>query len=427
MNVLVIGSGGREHAIALKINQSKKLKSLYCIPGNPGTETFALNFTIDVNNHKSIINFCEDKKIDLVVIGPEQPLVDGLSDDLISAGFKVFGPSANAARIESSKAFAKKIMIDASVPTAQYVEFASAQLSEAIKYLETINYPIVIKADGLAAGKGVLICSNKSEAESAIREILERRIFGDSGDKLIIEEFLVGEEASIFAITDGERFVCLPAAQDHKRIGDGDTGKNTGGMGAYAPAPIITKELLTVIEIKIIKPVLDQMLSTGNKFVGCLYAGLIITESGPKVIEFNCRFGDPETQVVLPILDGDFLDLLYSAACGNLNLNAVKYSGGCSVCVVAASKGYPDNYEKGFVINGLEKINGEVIVYHAGTKREEDKILTNGGRVLGVTSVLKTFDLKVAKELAYQAISKIKFDGIYFRNDISDKAIKHSQ
>jgi len=427
MNVLVIGSGGREHAIALKIKQSKNLKSLYCIPGNPGTESFALNFTIDVKNHKAIKNFCEVNNIELVVIGPEQPLVDGLSDHLRSAGFKVFGPSANAARIESSKAFAKKIMIDASVPTAQYVEFSTAQLSEAIKYLEPVNYPIVIKADGLAAGKGVLICNNKSEAESAIREILEHRIFGDSGDKLIIEEFLVGEEASIFAITDGERFICLPAAQDHKRIGNGDSGKNTGGMGAYAPAPIITEELLKEIETRIIKPVLDQMLSMENKFVGCLYAGLILTKSGPKVIEFNCRFGDPETQVVLPILDGDFLELLYSSAVGNLNLNAVEYSGGCSVCVVAASKGYPDNYEKGFVINGLEKIDDEVIVYHAGTKREDQKILTNGGRVLGVTSVLKTFDLKLAKELTYQAIHKITFDGIYFRNDIADKAIKTLQ
>lgn len=427
MNVLVIGSGGREHALALKINQSKKLKSLYCIPGNPGTESFALNFAIDVNNHGEIINFCEEKKIDLVVIGPEQPLVDGLSDHLRNAGFKVFGPSANAARIESSKAFAKKIMIDASVPTAHYVEFSSAQLSEALKYLDTINYPSVIKADGLAAGKGVLICSNKSEAESAIREILEHRIFGDSGNKLIIEEFLVGEEASIFTITDGEKFFCLPAAQDHKRIGNGDTGKNTGGMGAYAPAPIVTEVLLKEIETKIIKPVLNQMLSTENKFVGCLYAGLIITESGPKVIEFNCRFGDPETQVVLPILEGDFLDLLYSAASGNLNLNAVKYSGGCSVCIVASSKGYPDNYEKGFVINGLDKIDDDVIVYHAGTKRGENKILTNGGRVLGVTSVIKNFNLKLAKDLAYQSIHKINFDGIYFRNDIADKAIKHLQ
>ena len=427
MNVLVIGSGGREHAIALKINQSKKLKSLYCIPGNPGTESIALNFTIDVKNHKAIINFCDEKKIDLVVIGPEQPLVDGLSDHLRSAGFKVFGPSANAARIESSKSFAKKIMIDASVPTAQYVSFSTAQLSEALQYIETINFPIVIKADGLAAGKGVLICSDQSEAESAIKEILEQRIFGDSGNKLIIEEFLVGEEASIFAITDGERFVCLPAAQDHKRIGDGDTGKNTGGMGAYAPAPIITEELLKEIETVIIKPVLDQLVKTNNRFIGCLYAGLIITKSGPKVIEFNCRFGDPETQVVLPILEGDFLELLYSAASGNLNSNAVKYSGGCSVCVVASSKGYPDNYEKGFVINGLEKINEGVIIYHAGTKREADKILTNGGRVLGVTSVLKSFDLKLAKEKAYHAINQINYDGIYFRNDIADKAIKHLQ
>jgi phosphoribosylamine--glycine ligase len=318
-------------------------------------------------------------------------------------------------------------MINASVPSAQYVEFSTAQMSDAIKYLGTVNYPIVIKADGLAAGKGVLICNSKSEAESAIREILMHRIFGDSGNKLIVEEFLEGEEASIFAITDGENFICLPAAQDHKRIGDGDIGKNTGGMGAYAPAPIITKELLIEIEIKIIEPVLTQMLKTGNKFIGCLYAGLIITESGPKVIEFNCRFGDPETQVVLPILDGDFLDLLYSAANGNLNLNAVKYSGGCSVCVVASSKGYPDNFQKGFVIDGLEKIDDKVIVYHASTKRDGQKILTNGGRVLGVTSVLKTFDLKLAQEKAYQAISKINFDGIYFRNDIADKAIKISK
>lgn len=425
MNVLLIGSGGREHAIALKINQSKKIKSLYCIPGNPGTETFLINYNISLTDHSAISKFCRDKNIDLVVIGPEQPLVDGLSDQLRGEGFKVFGPSANAARIESSKSFAKKIMIDASVPTAQYVEFSTAQLSEALQYIETINFPIVVKADGLAAGKGVLICSDQSQAESAIKEILEHRIFGDSGNKLIIEEFLVGEEASIFAITDGDNFICLPAAQDHKRIGDGDTGKNTGGMGAYAPAPIITEELLKEIETVIIKPVLDQLVKTNNIFIGCLYAGLIITKSGPKVIEFNCRFGDPETQVVLPILDGDFLELLYSAASGNLSSNAVKYSGGCSVCVVAVSKGYPDNYETGFVINGLEKIDDEVIVYHAGTKREENKILTNGGRVLGVTSVIKNQNLRHAQQKAYEAISKISFDGMNYRKDIAEKAFKH--
>jgi len=425
MNVLVIGAGGREHAIALKINQSKKLTSLYCIPGNPGTEKFATNFKLNVTDHSAITEFCREKKINLVVIGPEQPLVDGLSDHLRSEGFKVFGPSANAARIESSKVFAKKIMIDAAVPTATYIEFSSSQLVESLKYLDSLNFPTVIKADGLAAGKGVLICSNKSEAESAVKEIFEHKIFGDSGNKLIIEEFLEGEEASIFAITDGEKFICLPAAQDHKRIGDGDSGKNTGGMGAYAPAPIITEELSNEIEAKIIKPVLAQMMKTGNKFNGCLYAGLIITESGPKVIEFNCRFGDPETQVVLPILDGDFLELLRSAAEGKLDLNSVQYSGGCSVCIVAASNGYPDEYKKGFEIKGLELSDDEISVYHAGTIKENSKVITNGGRVLGVTSVIKNSDLKCAQQKAYGAISKIHFDGMYYRKDIAEKAFKH--
>jgi len=425
MNVLVIGSGGREHAIALKINQSKKLKTLFCIPGNPGTNKFATNFNISLTEHLKISDFCRNKKIDLVVIGPEQPLVDGLSDHLRNKGFIVFGPSANAARIEASKAFAKKIMIEADVPTAKYIEFSSSQLIEAITYLDEIDYPTVIKADGLAAGKGVLICGNKSEAEVAIREIFEHKIFGDSGNKVIIEEFLEGEEASIFAITDGENFICLPAAQDHKRIGDGDTGKNTGGMGAYAPAPIITGSISKEIEIKIIKPVLTQMVKTGNKFIGCLYAGLIITKSGPKVIEFNCRFGDPETQVVLPILDGDFLQLLYSAALGKLDKSSVKYSGGSSVCVVAASKGYPDEYVKGFEINGLGLTDDEIIIYHSGTKEENGKILTNGGRVLGVTSVINTFNLVNAQKKSYEAIRKINFDGMYYRKDIAEKAFKH--
>ena len=425
MNVLVIGSGGREHAIALKINQSKKLKSLFCIPGNPGTNKFAKNFNISLTDHLKISDFCNRQEVDLIVIGPEQPLVDGLSDHLRNEGFKVFGPSANAARIEASKAFAKKIMIDADVPTAKYIEFSSSQLIESISYLEKIDYPTVIKADGLAAGKGVLICGDKSEAEAAIREIFEHKIFGDSGNKLIIEDFLEGEEASVFAITDGENFICLPAAQDHKRIGDGDTGKNTGGMGAYAPAPIIIESLSKEIEIKIIKPVLTQMVKTGNKFIGCLYAGLIITKSGPKVIEFNCRFGDPETQVVLPILNGDFLQLLYSAALGKLDKSSVQYSGGSSVCVVAASKGYPDEFVKGFEIKGLDLSDDEIIIYHSGTKEENGKILTNGGRVLGVTSAISTFNLVSAQKKSYEAISKINFDGMYYRKDIAEKAFKH--
>ena len=425
MNVLLIGSGGREHAMALKIKQSSKLSKLFCAPGNPGTESIATNVSISITNNQSVLNLCLHYKIDLVVIGPEQPLVDGLADYLRNSGVNVFGPSAKAAQIESSKAFAKKIMIEAGVPTAKYIEFSESQINQTTDYLNNATYPLVIKADGLAAGKGVLICNNLSESQSAIKGIFEEKIFGKSGSKIIIEEFLVGEEASIFAITDGEEFICLPAAQDHKRIGDGDTGKNTGGMGAYAPAPIITPELLKQIENEIITPILKQMHEIGNKFIGCLYAGLIITKSGVKVIEFNCRFGDPETQVVLPILDGDFLQLINSAADGNLDKNSVKYSGGSSVCVVAASAGYPDDYKRGIEISGLDFSDEEIIIYHAGTRKENNKILTNGGRVLGITSVLKSFDLVSAQKKAYEAIQKINFDGMYYRNDIGEKAFKN--
>jgi phosphoribosylamine---glycine ligase len=427
INVLLIGSGGREHAIALKIKQSKKLSTLFCSPGNPGIEHIATNVSIMITDNQTVLNFCLENKIDLVVIGPEQPLVDGLADYLRNSGVNVFGPSAKAALIESSKIFAKKMMFEAGVPTARYIEFSEPQINQTIDYLNNATYPLVIKADGLAAGKGVLICDNKSEAQSAIKEIFEEKIFGKSGSKIIIEEFLVGEEASIFAITDGEEFICLPAAQDHKRIGDGDTGKNTGGMGAYAPAPIITKELFSRIEKEIIEPTLKQMRETDNKFIGCLYAGLMITESGPKVIEFNCRFGDPETQVVLPILDGDFLQLIYSAADGNLDKNSVKYSGGSSVCVVAASAGYPDDYKRGFEISGLDFSDEEIIIYHAGTRKEDNKILTNGGRVLGITSVLKTFDLVNAQKKAYEALQKIHFNGMSYRKDIGEKAFRYLQ
>lgn len=425
MQVLLIGSGGREHALALKIIQSKRLTKLYCAPGNPGTESIATNLSLNVNDKRSVTDFCKNNNIDLVVIGPEQPLVYGLADILKSGGFKVFGPSAKAAQIESSKTFAKTIMKHADVPTAAYIEFNNNQMSEALSHLNQIAYPTVIKVNGLAGGKGVFICKDLLEAKIAIAEIFENNIFGESGSKLIIEEFLEGEEASIFAITDGEIFVCLPAAQDHKRIGDGDTGKNTGGMGAYAPAPVINPVLQNQIEEIIIKPTLNQLRESGNKFIGCLYAGLIITKDGPKVIEFNCRFGDPETQVILPLLEGDFLQLLYSAAEGNLDVKSVKYSGGSSVCIVAASSGYPDEYKKGFEITGLNSLDENVIIYHAGTKKSNNIILTNGGRVLGITSVINNYDLKSAKEIAYKAIDKIHFNGIYFRKDIADKAFKY--
>lgn len=424
MNVLLIGSGGREHAIALALNKSKTLRKLYCIPGNPGTKSIAENVSLNISDHKAVVDFCISNKIDLVVIGPEQPLVDGLADSLRDNSVLVFGPSSKAARIESSKAFAKEIMSQSNVATAAYKEFNSDQIIDSINYLKQSNYPLVLKADGLAAGKGVIICSNFSEAEIAIKEIFVDKIFGISGEKIITEEFLTGEEASIFAITDGEDFICLPAAQDHKRIGDNDTGKNTGGMGAYSPAPLITKELQLKIEKEIITPTIETLNKSGNRFVGCLYAGLMITESGPKVIEFNCRFGDPETQAVLPLLEGDFLELLYTAAKGKVDKTTVKYSGGCSVCVVAASGGYPDKFEKGFEINGLDEKNEDVIIYHAGTNEKDGKIFTNGGRVLGVTSVIDSNDLIKAKKIAYESIEKISFNGIYFRKDISDKAFK---
>jgi phosphoribosylamine--glycine ligase len=422
MNVLLIGTGGREHAIALALSKSKKLSKLYCAPGNPGTKSIAENVSIEISDHKLVVDFCFSNQIDLVVIGPEQPLVDGLSDSLRASSILVFGPSSNAARIESSKVFAKKIMASAKVATASYQEFDIDQFGDAIKYLKHCAYPIVIKADGLAAGKGVIICNYFSEAETAIKQIFVDKIFGNSGNKIIIEEFLTGEEASVFAITDGEDFICLPAAQDHKRIGDNDTGKNTGGMGAYSPAPLITIDLQSQIEKEIIAPTIDALNKSGNKFIGCLYAGLIITKSGPKVIEFNCRFGDPETQAVLPLLDGDFLELLYSAAKGKVDKSSVNYSGGCSVCIVAASGGYPDKFEKGFEITGLNLNDENIIIYHAGTLERDGKIYTNGGRVLGVTSVIDSNDLREAKRIAYKAIDKITFEGKYYRKDISDKA-----
>ena len=424
-NVLLIGSGGREHALAYKISQSKDLNKLFIAPGNPGTNLLGENINLNPDDHNAILTFCKQRKIDLIVIGPEKPLVEGLADILRQNNFLVFGPNKEAAAVEGSKTFAKSLMKKYNIPTAEYSEFSSSQISMAEEFLKSSKFPIVIKADGLAAGKGVIICNNFNEASYALNQIFIKKSFGSAGDKIIIEEFLVGEEASIFAITDGKEFVCLPSSQDHKRIGDNDTGKNTGGMGAYAPAPIITDEMLCRIENEIVSPTLKALVNENKKFNGCLYCGLMITKESPKVVEFNCRFGDPETQAVLPLLEGDFLELLFSAAYGSLNIDSVHYSGGASVCVVAASKGYPDKYEKGFEITGLNEINNnEIIVFHAGTKEENGKYFTNGGRVLGVTSLIKKNDLKLAKRKSYEAIHNINYNGMYYRKDIADKAIK---
>ena len=424
MNVALIGSGGREHALALKISESDLLGKLYIIPGNPGTAQFGENLNLDVKNHSKIVELCEERIIDLVVIGPEQPLVDGLGDVLRKNNILVFGPGAKAAEIEAQKSFAKYIMKSVGVPTANYIEFNTSMYERAKEYIKQKKYPCVIKANGLAAGKGVVICNNSEEAGEALHSFFIDKVFGKSGEKILIEEYLTGEEVSVFAITDGTNFVCLPPSQDHKRIGENDTGKNTGGMGAYAPAPMLTDEMLEDISAKIIEPTLRALSTEGKKFIGCLYAGLILTDEGPKVIEFNCRFGDPETQVVLPLLKGDFLKLLYSAADGNLDKNAISYETGSAVCVVAASKGYPESYQVGFEINGLETIPQNVIVFHASTKDIAGKVVTNGGRVLGVTSVIIENDLSAAKKLAYNALVKIHFDNIYYRKDISNKAIK---
>ena len=424
MKIVIIGSGGREHALALKICESDLLNKLFIIPGNPGTAKCGENIALDISNHREILNFCESNEIDLVVVGPEKPLVNGLSDVLRDNNILVFGPNAEAARIEADKSFAKKIMKIAGVPTAKHIEFNSSMYEHAVEFIKNKKYPCVLKANGLAAGKGVVICNTPEQAEDTLRSFLIDKVFGESGENLLIEEYLEGEEASVFAITDGNKFVCLPPAQDYKKIGDNDTGKNTGGMGAYAPTPIITEELLEEVSDKIIAPTLETLQNEGKKFIGCLYVGLMITNEGPKVIEFNCRFGDPETQAILPLVKGDFLRLLLSAAKGELDENIVSYNGGSSVCVIAASKGYPESFQVGYDIRGLDDIPESIIVYHSGTKAIAGKVVTNGGRVLSITSVLNNVDFVRAKQEAYKAIAKIHFDNIYYRKDISKKAIK---
>lgn len=422
MRIALIGSGGREHALAVKIAESKTYGKLFILPGNPGTKQVGENISIDQDDHQRIISFCLEQKIDLVVIGPEKPLIDGLTDRLIENGIKVFGPTLQAARIEGEKSFAKNLMKEYNIPTAAFEVFNKENYDDAINYLDKVNYPIVIKADGIAAGKGVIIAECFDDAKKALKECFVNSSFGSAGDKVVIEEFMFGQEASIFAITDGFDFVLLPTAQDHKRIFDDDKGKNTGGMGAYAPTPFVNEQHIEMIAKEIIEPTLKAMNEKGSPYIGCLYCGLMMTNQGPKVVEFNCRFGDPETQVVLPLLEGNFVELLYSAACGKINKEAVKYNGGTSVCVVAASKGYPDKFEKGFEIYGLEQIPQKIKVYYAGTKEVNGKILTNGGRVLNVTSFTEKNDLIEAKRITYDAITNIHFDGMYYRKDISDKA-----
>jgi len=422
MNILIIGSGGREHAIALKLFENNENVKLFISPGNGGTANIGVNINLNLSNPTEIINFCGSNSIKLVVIGPEQPLVDGLANLLRENDILVFGPNKEAAMIEGDKDFAKKLMVEYNVPTADFRTFSKDNFEGAIEYLKDSQYPIVLKASGLAAGKGVIICDDFYGAKSSLEDMMKNSIFGASGDTVVVEEFLEGDELSIFVVTDGEDYLVLPASQDHKRIGENDTGKNTGGMGAYSPLKFVDSDFTNMIEETVIIPILTGLRNKKSKFNGCLYCGLMKTQDGIKVIEFNCRFGDPEIQAVIQLLEGDFLDLMLSTAKGKINKNSVKYNGGSAICVVVASGGYPDNYTKDFKIAGLPVNTDELKIIHAGTKLDKGEFYTSGGRVLNIVGISKTDDLTYCKKIAYSALSKVKFQNIYFRKDIGFKA-----
>lgn len=424
MNVLVIGSGGREHALAWKIAQSPRVRKVYCAPGNPGIARLDKGecVPIGVNDFDAIERFIEEHEVSLTVVGPEDPLVKGLVDRLSAQGHAAFGPSAGAARLEGSKAFAKAFMQKYGIPTSRYAEFEDAE--SAIAYVRAQGAPIVVKADGLAAGKGVTVARDVAEAEKAIREAMVDRVFGEAGAKVVVEECLVGEEASILAFCDGTTVAPLPSSQDHKAVYDGDLGPNTGGMGAYSPAPVVTPELEETIATEILWPVLRGMAQEGTPYRGILYAGLMITADGPKVIEFNVRFGDPETQVLLPRMVSDLLPVLEACCAGTLGAVNVEYASGPCVAVVMASGGYPKDYEKGKAITGIEDAESDpqVAVYHAGTQLQGGTLITNGGRVLNVTA--RGADLPEAIKRAYAAVSRIHFEAAHFRTDIGQKALR---
>ncbi len=420
MNVLLIGSGGREHALAWKIFQSPRLKKFYAVPGNPGIAEFAECVeNISAEKNSDVVKFAQEKNIDLVVVGPEAPLVNGLVDELEKVGIKSFGPKAAAAQLEGSKIFAKQLMEKYKIPTANFEIFENPD--DAKKFLKTQNFPVVIKADGLAAGKGVIIAKNFEESLEAVDEM---KNFGAAGSKIVVEEFMEGEEASILAFTDGKNIVPMISAQDHKKIFDGDEGLNTGGMGAYSPAPVVTEEVLRKVEEKILKKIISALNEEKIIYQGCLYAGLMIKDGEPKVVEFNCRFGDPETQVVLPLLESDLLEIMLACAEGNLSDKKISWKKDTAVCVVLASGGYPKSYKKNLPIEGIKKAESlGAIIFHAGTKRDGDKILTSGGRVLGVTVTEK--NIRQAIEKVYKCVGVIKFEDMHFRKDIAAKALKY--
>ena len=418
MRVLVIGSGGREHALAWKIAQSPLVKKVFCAPGNAGTANVAENIDIPSDNVDALLQFATVTGIGLTVVGPEQPLVKGLVDSFEESGLRVFGPSQRAAEIEGSKVFCKDLMKKYGIPTARYESFDSP---DQVKLFTKEDEPVVVKASGLAAGKGVILCSNAEEARSAVQSIMQEKAFGNAGDQVVVEEFLTGQEVSLLAFTDGKTVLPLDSAQDHKAAFDGDKGPNTGGMGAYSPALVFTEELKQQVIDEIMIPTVRAMAKEGRYYRGILYAGLMLTESGPKVLEFNARFGDPETQPIMMRIKNDIVPIFEACIDGTLAKQSLQWRQEPTVCVVMAAKGYPSSYEKGKEISGLNSDeNRQVVVFHAGTKLENGKVLTNGGRVLGVTALGS--DINQAIKNAYSAVDKIKWDGVHYRKDIGNKA-----
>ena len=416
MKILVVGGGGREHAIVKKLAQSKKNPKIYVAPGNAGTEEIATNVAISVMDFDALADFAKKEKIDLTVVGMDDPLVGGIVDRFETEGLRVFGPRKNAAILEGSKAFSKDLMKKYGIPTAAYENFNDPQ--KAIKYLETANYPIVLKADGLALGKGVLICKTFEEAKSGIEELMIDKSFGDAGNTIVIEEFLEGREVSVLSFVDGTHYALMTSAQDHKRAKDGDEGLNTGGMGTFSPSPFYTEEVDRFCKEHIYQKTVDAMRAEGREFKGIIFYGLMLTKSGVKVLEYNARFGDPETQVVLVRMENDIIDVFEACIDGCLDKIDLKFENNAAVCVVLASDGYPLKYEKGKKITGLENFEGktDIFAFHAGTKKANGDVITNGGRVLGITAKAPT--LKEARDKAYEATKLIGFENKYMRNDI---------
>ncbi len=420
MNVLIVGSGGREHAIATCVAKSEKVDKIYCAPGNAGIAEIAECVDIKVMEFDRIVKFAKNHDIDLTIVGPDDPLVGGLVDALEEAGLRAFGPRKNAAIIEGSKAFSKDLMKKYNIPTASYEVFTDA--AKALEYLDTAKMPIVLKADGLALGKGVLICNTLEEARNGVKEIMLDKKFGTAGNTMVIEEFMTGREVSVLTFCDGKTVKVMSSAQDHKRAGDGDTGLNTGGMGTFSPSPFYTKKIEEYCKKNIFQPTVDAMAAEGREFKGVIFFGLMLTEDGPKVLEYNARFGDPEAQVVLVRMKNDIIDVMEACIDGKLGKIKLEFEDNAAVCVVLASEGYPLQYTKGHVINGLERFEHEdgYYCFHAGTRKSSKGIVTNGGRVLGVTAVGP--DLRQARANAYEAASWIDFENKYCRKDIG-KAI----